>query len=56
MKISFIGTGNVATHLAKAFYNKGINIHQIYSLHYKNAIELSLQVNAIPIKHLNEIE
>lgn len=44
--ISIIGAGNVATHLAKVLYNKGIEINQIYSRSVKNAKELANKVRA----------
>lgn len=53
--IVFIGSGNVATHLGKAFYNVGNNIVQVYSRNIENAKELSNVVKAIPITSLNEI-
>lgn len=44
--ISFIGSGNVATNLANAFYAKGIIINQIYSPTEKHAKNLAELVNA----------
>lgn len=44
--VSIIGSGNVATHLAKALYNKGLEINQIYSRSVKNAKELANKVRA----------
>ncbi len=40
-KISFIGSGNVATQLAKAFDRSGYTIHQIISRHKENAFKLA---------------
>ncbi len=45
-KISFIGSGNVATHLAQAFYKAGIQIHQVYSMSCSNAEQLSSKISA----------
>lgn len=45
MKISFIGSGNVATHLAQAL-NKKHTINQIFSRSIKNAKQLANKVDA----------
>ncbi len=39
--ISFIGSGNVATHLAVAFRNAGLNISEVYSATAKHAIQFA---------------
>lgn len=52
MKISFIGSGNVATHLAKAFHNAGYQILQVWSREYDHAEALANQVFAEPIDRL----
>lgn len=54
-KISFIGSGNVATHLAKAFSRKGITIQQIYSQTCDNSEILAWQANSIYICNLDEL-
>ncbi|MFZ4581307.1 MAG: Rossmann-like and DUF2520 domain-containing protein [Paludibacter sp.] len=41
MKVVFIGAGNVATHLAKTFKEKGHDIVQIYSRTQNSALELA---------------
>lgn len=46
MRIAIIGAGNVATHLAKAFHSKGVNIDCIVSKRIKNARLLANQVDA----------
>lgn len=46
MKISFIGSGNVATQLALALYKKDIFISQIISTSLENARALAQKVNA----------
>lgn len=51
-KITIIGAGNVATHLAKSFYNSGFEIIQVYSRAIENANQLSQQVNAKAIESL----
>jgi len=55
-KITFIGSGNVATHLAKSFYQKGLSIPQVYSPSIENANALAQQIEATPTAHLNEID
>lgn len=50
--VSFLGAGNVATNLAKSFYNKGIKIDLIYSHTLENATSLAKQVGATPINKL----
>ncbi len=42
----FIGSGNVATHLAEGLYKKGIKILQILSPNKMHAVELSQKCNA----------
>jgi predicted short-subunit dehydrogenase-like oxidoreductase (DUF2520 family) len=55
MRITIIGSGNVATHLAAAFKNAGHLIVQIYSRHMQNAALLAYHVGAEPIDDLNQI-
>ena len=43
-KITLIGSGNVATQLAGAFMDKGIQIIQVYSLHLNNARILASKI------------
>ncbi len=56
MKVVVIGAGNVASHLAKALLKADIEITQIWSNTYQNAVSLAKLVNAKPIKQLNEID
>lgn len=53
MKISFIGSGNVASHLAKACYAAGHQIVQIWSREFDHAETLASQVFAEPIDKLS---
>lgn len=55
MKIVFLGSGNVATHMAKALKNAGNDIIQIYSRTYNHAQHLAIKVSAEPISSLNNI-
>ncbi|HMV13735.1 MAG TPA: DUF2520 domain-containing protein [Chitinophagales bacterium] len=54
--ISFIGSGNVATHLAKAFAKKGITVKQIYSQSCDNSETLAWQSNSIYTCDLEELD
>lgn len=51
MKTVIIGSGNVAYHLAKAFTQNNIKVHQIYG---RNKIELSKISNEFNIPYSNE--
>lgn len=51
--ITIIGSGNVATHLAKALHAAGHQIVQIWSREYDHAEVLANQVFAEPIDRLN---
>lgn len=55
MRITVIGSGNVATHLAAAFKNAGHNISQVYSRELQNAALLAYHVKAEPVDDLNQI-
>jgi len=55
MKVVFIGSGNVATHMARAFKAAGHNILQIWSATFANAAVLATDVAAEPIERLSEI-
>lgn len=52
MRISFIGSGNVATHLALAMYNRGHKIDQIFSRNPDHASLLASRVEAQPISDI----
>ena len=56
MKVVILGAGNVATHLAKALRKVNVQITQIWSYHYENAIELANKVDAVAIKTLEELD
>lgn len=56
MKAVIIGSGNVATHLAKALQAKGVQIAQVWSYHDINAIALAQAVDAQAIQNLEEID
>ncbi len=53
--ISFIGSGNVATHLAGAFFCRGYRIAGVYSRTYQNAGLLAERVGALATADLKEL-
>lgn len=56
-KIVIIGSGNVASHLAKGFKQAGCDVVQIYSRTMANAIRLSEDVDgAEPVDSLDELD
>jgi predicted short-subunit dehydrogenase-like oxidoreductase (DUF2520 family) len=55
MRITIIGSGNVATHLAAAFKNAGHRLVQVYSKNMHNAALLAYHVGADPIDDLHNI-
>lgn len=56
MKIIFIGSGNVATHLAKALHASGNDILQVYSRTLSHAGELAEQVGGKYTDDIRHIE
>src|SRR6201996_7592800 len=55
MRITLIGSGNVATHLGAAFKNAGHRIVQVYSRNEQNAALLGYHIGAEAISDLNNI-
>lgn len=55
MKIVFLGSGNVATHLAKALHGAGHTIIQVFSRSQENATLLADKVGAEAVSHLHLI-
>src|ERR1700761_8815409 len=55
MRITIIGSGNVATHLAAAFKNAGHRIIQVYSPDMQHAALLAYHVGAEAIDDLTQI-
>jgi len=55
-RVSIIGTGNVATHLAIALHRGGIGIHQVFGRNTDNLKSLASKVSAKPIFSLLEID
>lgn len=55
MKVSIIGSGNVATHLAKALQRAQVEILSIWSHQFENAELLANQVGARAINQISEI-
>jgi len=56
MRITIIGSGNVATHLAAAFKNAGHRLVQVYSQDIQNAALLAYHMKARPIDDLQQID
>ena len=55
MRITLIGSGNVATHLGAALKNAGHNIAQVYSPNAQNAALLAYHIKAEPVSNLKDI-
>jgi predicted short-subunit dehydrogenase-like oxidoreductase (DUF2520 family) len=55
MRITLVGSGNVATHLGAAFKNAGHQIVQVWSRNLQNAALLAYHIKAEPIADLSEI-
>jgi predicted short-subunit dehydrogenase-like oxidoreductase (DUF2520 family) len=55
MRITIIGSGNVATHLSAAFKNAGHRIAQVYSRDMQNAALLAYHVGAEAVDDLKNI-
>ena len=55
MRITLIGSGNVATHLAAALKNAGHRIVQVYSRDAQHAALLAYHVKAEPVSDLQQI-
>lgn len=55
MRITILGSGNVATHLGAALKNAGHRIIQVYSRDAQNAALLAYHVKAGPISDLTKI-
>jgi predicted short-subunit dehydrogenase-like oxidoreductase (DUF2520 family) len=53
---TFIGSGNVATHLAQVLFDNGVSIQQICSRLMRNAEILATKVNAEAIDHIDDID
>jgi predicted short-subunit dehydrogenase-like oxidoreductase (DUF2520 family) len=56
MRITLIGSGNVATHLGAAFKNAGHRIVQVYSRNAHNAALLAYHIGAEAVDDLNSID
>jgi predicted short-subunit dehydrogenase-like oxidoreductase (DUF2520 family) len=55
MKVVLLGSGNVATHMAKALKANNHEVLQVWSATFKNAETLALAIGAEPIDSLSEI-
>lgn len=55
MKISLIGSGNLATNLGLALFNSGNKIVQVYSRTLSNAVSLADRMGAIGVNEIDKI-
>lgn len=55
MKITVIGSGNVATHFARAFFSAGHAVSQVFSRNIDNARLLASQVGAEAVCDFNHV-
>lgn len=55
MKIALLGSGNVATHLAKALKAIGEEVIQVYSPNFEHAKLLADELEAVAVNHLDEV-
>ena len=53
LNISFVGSGNVATNMAKELFSKGLKINQVFSRNLENAKHLASEVDAKGINNFN---
>jgi len=56
LNFCFIGAGNLATHLSKAFQNRGFRILQVYSRTEQSAKNLAEMLSATYATSVNEID
>lgn len=56
MKVVIVGAGNVATHLAKALFERDHQVLQVWSKHEENALALAKAVDAVTIPSLENLE
>ncbi|MBR5240545.1 MAG: DUF2520 domain-containing protein [Muribaculaceae bacterium] len=54
--VAIVGSGNVATHLAKAIFDVGVEVKYIYSPTLENSSTLASKVNAIAVDSISKIE
>tara|TARA_B100000902_G_scaffold395817_1_gene455251 strand:+ start:14012 stop:14788 length:777 start_codon:yes stop_codon:yes gene_type:complete len=54
-KITFIGSGNVATNLAESFKKKGFSILEVWSKSIESSNEFSKKFNCKNVRHINKI-
>ena len=53
--VAIVGSGNVATHLAKAIFNAGVDVKYIYSPTLANSSALASKVNAVAVDCIDKI-
>ena len=55
-RVNIVGAGNVATHLSKALFTRGIEIVSVYSRDFINARALSYQFGAKAIDSIKDLD
>lgn len=55
IKVSIIGSGNVATHLGQALKNSGATVLDIWSRNFENAEVLAKTIGATAVKSIDDI-
>jgi predicted short-subunit dehydrogenase-like oxidoreductase (DUF2520 family) len=55
MELVLIGSGNIATVIGKAFFERGIIIKQVYSRNLSHAQQLAVQIGAEAIDQLGQL-
>ncbi|MDP2723251.1 MAG: DUF2520 domain-containing protein [Bacteroidales bacterium] len=53
--VSFVGSGNVATHLAAAFKAENIRIVEVDCLHHDHAVDFAQRYNCRPVDRLQQL-
>jgi predicted short-subunit dehydrogenase-like oxidoreductase (DUF2520 family) len=53
--VTILGSGNLATHLAKALYAKNIRIAHVYSRQFRHAAVLAEKVGAVALDDLRQL-
>lgn len=56
MNVAFVGSGNVATHMAKAFKATGHVVTQVWSANPDHAAVLAAAVDATPVNVLSDLD
>ncbi|RYF87624.1 MAG: DUF2520 domain-containing protein, partial [Chitinophagaceae bacterium] len=55
MTVSFVGSGNVASHMARAFFNAGFDMLEICSRNLDHATELAERIHASALTEVEQM-